>query len=121
MIGRFGDRTIHTLYSWLMMKMAGDYDDLNPCDEMYGSPTQGTIRFPTWDSVLPQSIPALGLLSVVESSFLVLLVQKQILVHWIYSHKRSDQPFHKSNTSHPLRASVCVWDSVCAHYHFHSG
>ena len=33
-----GDRTIHTLYSWVMMKMTGDCDDLNPCDEMYRSP-----------------------------------------------------------------------------------
>ena len=40
-------------------------------------------------------------------------MQKQILVHWIYSHKRSDQSFHKSSTSHPLRASVCVKDSGC--------
>ena len=103
------------------MKMAGDYDDPNPCDEMYGSPHKELIVSRPGVLFLFPRIPALGLLSVVESSFLVLLVQKQILVHWIYSQKRSDQFFHKSNTSHPLRASVCVWDSVCAHYHFHSG
>ena len=33
-----GDQPTHTLYSWVMMKMNGDCDDLNPCDEMYGSP-----------------------------------------------------------------------------------
>ena len=49
-----------------------DCDDLNPCDEMYGSPHKESTRFPTWDSVLPQSILAPGLLSVVDSSFLAL-------------------------------------------------
>ena len=32
-----GDRPIHTLYSWVMMMMTGDYDEPNPCGEMYGS------------------------------------------------------------------------------------
>ena len=74
--------------------MTGDYDELNPCDEMYGSPHKELIVSPTWDSVVPQNIPALDLLSVAESSFSVPLAQKRILVHWIYSHKRSDQSCH---------------------------
>ena len=60
------------------MKMTGDCDDQNPCDEMYGSPHKGSIRFPHWDSVLPQSIPAPGLLSPGECSFSMALVRKQI-------------------------------------------
>ena len=83
--------------------------------------TQGTNRFPTWDSAVLQNILAPDLLSVAESSFSVLLVQKRILVHWIYSHKRSGQSCHKSSTLHPLRASVGVKDSECAHCHLHSG
>ena len=40
--------------------------------------TQGSIRFPHWYSVLPQSIHSLGLLSPGESSFLLLSVRKHI-------------------------------------------
>ena len=59
-------------------------------------------------AILPPKFVTLGPLFVEESSFSPPSVQKRILDHWIYSHKRNGQSFHKSNISHPLRASVGV-------------